>query len=405
MSIDPRQFDFTRRRWKWHFLPPEVAGELAAGAAPEELVCVKATETRAVYRFENYFIKVSGSYRLREQLNPAAKREYQAYCQLQKNSISAVKHLGWGRCGHYTALVTEVWSDDAVDALNYWYSLVYKVQDTGDFLEQLSLFLQKIVNSPLKHGDFHLGNILYSPGRKDFTLVDLHNVAVGSEPTLQQKAVMLRILAELRSSVKPQKMLDMFWQIAGIDADMAAAEIRKKLLKDTERNLHDWPRRVKQFLNGYSKFSDFVEYNNAVLLVQRNKLRKNLFDPSAAARGEYRTLRLEFSAALEQMLFSFYLSMLQVPHIPVAALAPNGTLYYPKMPEFCCVPEDREWVNNYNEYLLCMGLHLEDYQQWRHCSNSQLMLADFSSMLAAMPDREIFRPAGVDPRSWHCRRK
>ena len=405
MSMDPRQFDFTTQKWHWHFLEPQIADLLASGASPEELICVKATDSRAVYRFENYFIKVSGSYRLREQLNPAARREYQAYCQLQKHNISAVKHLGWGRCGHYTALITEAWSDDAADALNYWYKLVYSVQDTSCFLDELSDFLQQVVNSPLKHGDFHLGNILYSPSKHDFTLVDLHNVAVGSEPTLQQKASMLRILAELRSSVRPRKMLDMFWQIAGIDADMAAAEIRKKLIADTERTLHDWPRRVKQFLNGYSKFSDFVEYNNSVLLVQRNKLRQNHFDPSAAARGEYRTIRLAFPAALEQMLFSFYLSLLQVPHIPVAALAPNGTLYYPEMPEFCCVPEDREWVNAYNEYLLCMGLHLEDYHQWRHCSNSQLMLADFNSMLAAMPNRDMFRIEGVDPRRWRIRRR
>lgn len=404
MSIDPRHFDFTCCRWKWHFLDEKIAGELAADAAADELICVKATDTRAVYRFENYFIKVSGSYRLREQLNPAARREYQAYCQLQKNNISAVKHLGWGRCGHYTALITEAWSSDAVDVLSYWYKLVYAVQDTGDFLAQLEDFLCKIVNSPLKHGDFHLGNILYSPSRRDFTLVDLHNVSIGPEPTLQQKGSMLRILTELRGSVKPQTMLDMFWRIAGIDSDMAAGEIRKKLIIDTERTLHDWKRRVGQFLNGYAKFSDFVEYNNTVLLVQRNKLRKNLFDPAAAARGEYRTMRLDFPAALEQMLFSFYLSMLQVPHIPVAALAPNGTLYYPQMPDFCAVPEDREWVNNYNEYLLCMGLNLTDYHQWRHCSNSQLILADFNSMLVAMPDREIFRPAGVDPRRWRVRR-
>ena len=92
--------------------------------------------------------------------------------------------------------------------------------------------------------------------------------------------------------------------------------------------------------------------------------------------------------------------MLQVPHIPVAALAPDGTLYYPKMPEAAQIPEDREWINSYNEYLLCMGLHLEDYQQWHRCSNNQLVLGDFSSMLAAMPDRTMFQPQDVNPRRW-----
>jgi hypothetical protein len=86
--------------------------------------------------------------------------------------------------------------------------------------------------------------------------------------------------------------------------------------------------------------------------------------------------------------------------MPVAALAPDGTLYYPKMTETAQQPDDREWINSYNEYLLCMGLHLEDYSQWLHCTDNQLVLADFSSMLAAMPDREMFRPQNVNPRRW-----
>ena len=291
-----------------------------------------------------------------------------------------------------------------MDALYYYYDLLYKAADTEDFLQGLCLFLRKIVNSPIKHGDFHLGNILYSPSQKDFTLVDLHNVSVAGNHNLSEKASMLRILPELRAGIRPQRMLELFWQIAEIEPDTAAKVIRKKLLDDMTRNQHDWPRRVKQFLSGYPKFSDFVAWNGTVMLVKRDKLRRNLFDPLAADRGEYRTVRLSFQAALEQMLFSFYLSQLQVPHLQVAALAPNGTLYYSKLPDFCKLPEDREWVNSCNEYLLCMGLHLEDYHQWRHCSGNQLVLADFSSMLAAMPDRTMFQPNGVDPHRWRVRK-
>lgn len=406
MSIHPKHFDFTQRKWRWHPAIPELAEKLAESASPEELICVKATDTRAVYRFENYFIKVSGSLRPKAQLAPAAREEYNNYCKLQKYNIPAVRHLAWGRMGRYTALITEAWTNDACDALYYWYSLAYAVKNTDDFLADLVKFLQVLVNSPLKHGDFHLGNLLYSPSRREFTLVDLHNVSIGSEHTLAEKASMLQILVELRSALTPQKMLDMFWQIAAIDADTASKVIRKKLIRDSERNLHDWPRRVRQFLSGYNKFSDFVQYKDQVLLVKRDRLRRNLFDPALADQGKYKVMRLAFEDALEQMLFSHYLTMLQVPHNPAVALSPDGDIYYPDMKEFQEVPTDLELVNSYSEYLLCMDLHLSDYHQWRHCnSGNQLLLADFNATLGTMPDRTIFRPRGVNPRNWKVRRE
>ena len=403
MSMNPAQFDFTKRRWHWHHLPPEIAEHLAEAAAADELICVKLTESRAVYRFENLFIKISGSYRLKSQLMPAAREEYNTYCQLVKNNICTVKHLGWGRAGHYTALITEAWSDDAEDVLSYWYKLVYSDSDKSVFLDALCDFLHDTVNSPLHHGDFHLGNILYSPSLNKFTLVDLHNVSIGALRNYTGKAEMLRILVELRSAVRPQQMLELFEKAAGIDSGTAGKVIHQKLVGDRERLQHDWQRRRKQFLAGYSKFSNFTAYNGTVLLVQRDKLRRDLFDPAAAARNEYRTVRLSFAAALEQMLFSFYLSMLQVPHLAVAALAPDGTLYYPKLPKDFQPTADREWINSYNEYLLCMGLHLEDYHQW-HSRKDLLLLNDFSSMLTSCGNRAMFQAENVNPHAWRISR-
>ena len=400
MRMDPRQFDFTLRKWRWHHLPDSVAELLGQQASADELIPVKITNDRAVYRFEDLYIKICGSFRLKHLLFPTAREEYNAYCKISANNIPAVKHLGWGRHGHYTALVTQAWTDDAVDVLSYWYDMAYDIRNSGEFLKNLADFLREIVNSPLHHGDFHFGNILYSPSQKNFALVDLHNVTIGKLRNQGEKALMLQILAELRSSIKPQKMLELFNEIADIPPKVAGEIIRKRLIHDAESLQKDWVRRRQQFLTGYAKFSSFVNFEGNTLLVKRDKLRRNIFSPGAAKRGEYRTVRLAFPAALEQMLFSFYLSMLQVPHIPVAALAPDGTLYYPKMPEAVQIPEDREWINSYNEYLLCMGLHLEDYQQWHRCSNNQLVLGDFSSMLAAMPDRTMFQPQDVNPRRW-----
>ena len=405
MRMDPRQFDFTKRKWHWQHLPADIAEKLAESASADELICIKATDTRAVYRFENLYIKVCGSFEVKDLLFPSARAEFNAYSQLVKNNIPAVKHLGWGRAGHYTALVTEAWTPDAVDVLQHWYGMVYRLEDTGRFLLELSNFLNTIIESPLHHGDFHLGNVLYSPQEKSFALVDLHNVTVGKLRNQGEKAAMLQILAELRSSIKPQTMLELFCEIADVPPKMAGEIIRKRLIHDAETLQKDWHRRRQQFLTGYAKFSSFVNFEGTTLLVKRDKLRRNIFSPAAAKRGEYRTVRLSFQAALEQMLFSFYLSMLSVPHVPVAALAPDGTLYSPKMPETAQVPEDREWINSYNEYLLCMGLHLEDYRQWHHCANDQLVLADFSSMIAAMPNREMFQPEGIDPRKWKVVRR
>ena len=100
MSLNPRNFDFTLHKRRWHHLPPEIAQRLAEHAAADELICVKLTDTRAVYRFEDLYIKISGTYRIKSQLFPAAREEFNTYRQLQKNNISTVKHLGWGRLGH-----------------------------------------------------------------------------------------------------------------------------------------------------------------------------------------------------------------------------------------------------------------------------------------------------------------
>ena len=282
--MDPRQFDFTLRQWRWHHLPGDVAELLAKEASSDELICIKSTDSRAVYRFENLYIKVCGSFRLKDILFPTAKEEYNAYCKLTKNNIPAVKHLGWGRVGHYTALITEAWCDDAVDVSSYWYSMAYDMRNSGDFLHLLAEFLREVVNSPLHHKDFHFGNILYSPGQKKFALVDLHNVTLGKKRNIGETASMLQILTELRSSIKPQTMLELFNEIADIPPKLAGEVIRKRLIRDAEVLQHDWQRRMKQFLSGYPKFSAFVNYEGTTLLVKRDKLRRNIFSPAAAAR-------------------------------------------------------------------------------------------------------------------------
>ena len=95
--------------------------------------------------------------------------------------------------------------------------------------------------------------------------------------------------------------------------------------------------------------------------------------------------------------------MLQVPHLAVAALAPDGTLYYPKLPKDFQPTADREWINSYNEYLLCMGLHLEDYHQW-HSRKDLLLLNDFSSMLTSCGNRAMFQAENVNPHAWRISR-
>ena len=57
--MNPKLFDFTLRRWKWHHLPEDIAAKLSEHASADELVCVKLTDTRAVYKFEDLYIKVS----------------------------------------------------------------------------------------------------------------------------------------------------------------------------------------------------------------------------------------------------------------------------------------------------------------------------------------------------------
>ncbi len=396
----PPRIDFTRMNWRWRGLPADTAAFLSEHGTSDALICIKQATTRAVYRIGRYFLKVDWDPRLKNRLFPAARSEYKTAQRLAAAGIGTVRHLGWGRSGRFSALVTEVWHEDAEDVFSYWYKhFVYDAQDPAGFLAGFAAMLRKLLSLPLHHGDFHLGNILYSPGTGEFTLVDLHHVKTGRPLTAGEKLRLLHVVVELRAAVRPQTLLQIFWDVAAFDADTAAAQLRKMLTADLLRAQRQWPRRERQLLNGYPKFSEFIAMDGQMLLVRRNMLRQNIFDPAAARRGEYRKIQLDFPAALEQFLFSFWLSLLQVPHVPAAALAANGTLYFPRLPKSCLIPTDRELVNDFNEYLLCLGLNLEDYQCWRHCSGTRLIVADFTSMLACAPDRERFR-RHVDPARW-----
>lgn len=395
--------DFTRQCWRWHGLAPETAEFLRRNGTPDRFEWVKLNTGRAVARLDGYFLKFDWSPRIKARLFPAARQEYRTALRLQTAGIATVEHLGWGRMRGMRVLVTRAWREKSVCVYDYWYeNFVYGDANPAEFLGHFAEYLHMLLRQPLQHRDFHLGNILYSPSDGAFALVDLHHVKLGSVPDMHNKLLLLHVISELRAAAVPGTMLKLFWDTVGLEPDGAGQQLQKMLTADLARLKHQWPRRVKQFLSGYPKFSDFVNYDNQTLLVRRNMLRQPLFDPEAARSGAYRVVRLEFQAALEQLLFSFWLAQLLIPHVPVVALAPDGTLYFQRPAPADQLPRTRDKVNDFNEYLLCFELNLEDYSAWRERPGGGVIIADFTAMLASSPYRELFRPRHVRPDRWRA---
>lgn len=393
--------DFRTSRWHWHSLAPEIIDFLKK-SAPSDRRWVKVGSARAVARTGDFFLKFNRENFWQSRFFPDLRQEFLAARALREAGIATVEHLGWGRRGGVTLLVTRAWHEDARNVADFWYeNFVSGGADPTDFLTAFGVYLAELLRKPLRHPDFHLGNILWSPCRQEFALVDLHHVGLGAKKNLPDQLALLEVLPKLREAVTPEVLLNLLCFMTDWDEAGAGRVLRHLLLRERQYVLDQWPRRVGQLLSGYPKFSRFLRWKEQVLLVRHDALRRPLFDPDSAERGAYRKIKMDFPAALERMLFSFYLTLLKIPHLAAAALAQDGTLYW-QQPPADAKKAGRARVNGFNEYLLCFELNSADYGQWIELPGGRLLVADIDPMLNSIPDRAFLRPAGVHPAEWRA---
>ncbi|MDD3885662.1 MAG: hypothetical protein PHI35_02190 [Victivallaceae bacterium] len=221
--------------------------ELLTGA---ELI--KRNAVRQVYRKDGLYIKVDlrGFRRMRS--------EFLSAKLLGDLGIPAVEPVEWGESGKSGFLVTREFPG-SVTALEAFYNSDDRVALATGYAK----FIGRIIAAKIYHPDLHTGNVLFAGG--EFRLVDLRGVR------------RFRWFDRMRSDLRRGSLLEFGTEF---DDDMLCrllvlagstepeAELTRLLRHHAERLRGDWPRRTRQILGGYPKFTERGD-NNILLAVDR----------------------------------------------------------------------------------------------------------------------------------------
>lgn len=289
--------------WRWEFSPGTAADEL--GPAPQHLLetaeLIKANPVRKVFRSGEFYLKLD----LRT--GNRLLREWRSAELLAARHIPMVEHLALGRSATGELLITRA-LPDAVQAGTYFFRTCLRDgAPAEEFAESLAEFARQIIGSGLFHPDFHCGNVLYLPERKKFALVDVYGVRKSTLFDRFRHYRMERILMELREALDRKTLLRLF-----TEEGIAAPEefYRKALRREAHRLFHEWPKRRRQILAGYPKFT---RADGALLRV---------VDPAGefAAGTPHETVSGTAEALERQLLAHFFLQLACIPHRNVLAL-------------------------------------------------------------------------------------
>ncbi len=308
--------------WLWQLLDEQPFLDL--GRHPEELtadtVPVKRNAVRAVFRRNGYYLKITVPNRLwstlREALAPKARAEFRTAQQLAAAGIPVVEHLGFGCAGGNNLLITRAFPE-SVPALDYAVQHLWRNTDAApEFLPGLAACWRNFLDSGFFHPDLHLGNLLYQPESGHFALVDLAGVR-RRHPTAARRRTMCRGLFDLRELLGMER-----FRTFTADCGLPPAEFDALYAEVRARAAAEWPRRRRQFLQGYEKY---VAEGDGVRCF-RDLDRALRTTPEARTQLELQTGTPE---ALEQLaLAGFRLDLMQLPHPRIAALEPKaGKLY------------------------------------------------------------------------------
>lgn len=216
----------------------EKAEELFRTATP-----VKDNSLREVRRTGDYFIKFD------RRPGHGFAKEFAIARKLQKAGIPVVDHLFYGRNANGNYLVTSAFAG-SVDVAAY----LRDHRPPLSFFERISDLLMIMLGKGFLHTDLHMGNLLYDPESDTFALVDVRKVSqvpmwiLNSMP----ESTRFHALFEFRRALRRAELLVLFRR-AGI-ADPGSF-YETMLTADNARLREEWPRRRKQILSGYLKFT------------------------------------------------------------------------------------------------------------------------------------------------------
>lgn len=306
-------------RYRWRFASEAVRAEL--GDTPEMLLEtgeeIKANPVRRVVRCGEYFLKCDrrGAARFH--------REWKSAELLRANGIPVVEYLACGDSPNGGCLITRALPDSESVADYYWSRFVRDGEDPSKFLGRFAQFVRQILESGLFHPDFHIGNILYDRKNKAFVMVDAMGIRKASPcDRLFRGYRMRRIVMELREPLDRDRMLRLIEACGISDPELF---YDRALDREADALWREWPKRRRQILAGYPKFTRRIDG----VLHAADPLRQieETVDCEILEDDEEPEM-------LERMFLAhFFLRMALLPHRRTEAYDPeNGRLYLEPVP-------------------------------------------------------------------------
>ena len=231
-----------------------------------EVDVVKQNPKRKVYRLRCpdgsalYLKLFAGQTPIQAIFRFYARQEYQAARTLEKAGLPMIRYLAWGRLRRGGFCLSEG-IPEAVSSRQYFFETLVNRPDLRDsFLNQLSEVTGQLRHLRVRHPDFHLGNILFSPVTQQLSLADPWGV---HQVPLMLKKYRLELClpwVELSGSV-PHAQLISGLEDAGLSGSASEAEslLQEAMARhDSQIRLHR-NKLDARIMSGKSKFATEVE--------------------------------------------------------------------------------------------------------------------------------------------------
>jgi len=271
----------------WHYA--DDAAREALSDAPLELlncaVTVKSNAVRKVFRSGDYFIKFD------RRSARSFRNEFRAAQLCEKYAIPAVKHLAWGGTREGSYLITRA-AEGFIEGAR-----VFRTRRDWALYTALADFLKTLLQAPVWHPDLHPGNILLDPESGACLLVDLHGIRRRGFWDFFRRYLMERCIVEVRDYLADEEMHTLIARCGIGDPERF---LNRALVREAAYLRENFPRRRRQILNGYFKYTAFDASGQLV--------RADL--PENALEGAE---EMETPDARELFLFSFFLEQSNLP--------------------------------------------------------------------------------------------
>ena len=208
-----------------------------------DAILVKDNKVREVRRSGNYFIKFD------HRANHGFAREFAIAQKLRRAGIPVVDHLFYGRGANGNYLVTGAFVG-SVDVATYLRNHVPELK----FFERIADMQTSMLKKGFLHTDFHMGNLLYNENEDSFALVDVRKIRQVPLWLMNRLPELVRFqgLLEFRKVLRRGDLFRIFRR-AGVTNPSKFYE--DMFTEDNQALRDEWPRRRRQILSGYLKFT------------------------------------------------------------------------------------------------------------------------------------------------------